>query len=127
MRLPATIRGRFSGCVNLQRHDLEFQPPDKVNVSVNARQKEGLARLLVGFALNIPLYFLLHQLALWSSTEREVSLCVIGGTLAVATVVFVIPVFWRGAAWQAPLAFVLIFFLPGRVLFSITSVVLKHW
>lgn len=91
------------------------------------RQKESLTRLFVGFALNIPLYFVFHDLALWSSIEREFRLNLIGGSLAVATLVFVTPVFWRGAPWQATLAFVLGFFLPGLVLVSVVSTILEYW
>src|SRR5438445_183587 len=98
-----------------------------MNPLLDQRQKECLARLFVGFALNIPLYFLVHRLAMWSSIEREVRLSLIGGALAIATLVFVTPVFWRGAPWQAPIAFVLLFFLPGLVLLSVVSTVLKYW
>ena len=98
-----------------------------MNPLLNKRQKEGLARLFVGFALNIPLYLLVHPLAGWSSVEREIHLSLIAGSLAIATLVFVTPVFWRGAPWQAPIAFVLIFFLPGFVLFSIVSTILNYW
>jgi hypothetical protein len=94
---------------------------------LDKRQKEGFARLFVGVALNVPLYFLVRQLALWSSIEREFRLNFIAGSLAVATVVFVTPVFWRGAPWQAPLAFVLIFFLPGFAMFSVVATILQYW
>ena len=98
---------------------------------MDKRQKECLARLFLGFALNIPLYFVVRQLAHSSSIEREVSLNLTGGSLAVATVVFVTPVFWRGVPrqvpWQVPLAFVLIFYLPGIALVSVVATVLKYW
>jgi hypothetical protein len=90
-------------------------------------QKEGFARLFVGFVLNIPLYFVFHRLVLWSTIENEIRMNLIGGCLAVATVVFVAPVFWRAAPWQAPIAFVLIFFLPGFVLSSVVATIVKYW
>ena len=64
-----------------------------MNPLLGKRQKEGLARLLLGFALNIPLYLLVHPLAGWSSIEREIHLSLIAGSLAIATLVFVTPVF----------------------------------
>jgi hypothetical protein len=89
------------------------------HILMDAPQKEGLARMFVGFALNIPLYFLVPRLAVWSTIEREFQLSLLGGSLAIATLVFVTPVFWRGAPWQAPIAFALIFFLPGFVLVAL--------
>jgi len=58
-------------------------------------------------------------LAKWGTIEREFRLDLLGGSLAIATLVFVIPVFWRGAPWQASIAFVLTFYLPGLVLFMV--------
>ena len=91
------------------------------------RQTEVLARLSAGITLNVPLYFLARQLALWSSAERELRLDLIAGSIAAATVVVVAPVVWRGAAWQAPIALVLIVFLPGLVLFSVIASILQNW
>ena len=91
------------------------------------RPREANGRLLAGFALNILLYFVATELTKWSGTEREFRLNLIGGCLAAATLVFVTPVFWRGVAWQVPLAFVLISFLPGFVLFSIATTLVKYW
>ena len=98
---------------------------------MDRRQKEALARLFVGAALNVPLYFVVRQLARWSSIEQEVRLNLIAGCLGVATVVFVAPVFWRAVPrqvpWQVPLAFVLIFYLPGIALVSVVATILKYW
>ncbi len=98
---------------------------------MDKRQKECLARLFLGFALNIPLYFVVRQLALWSTIEREVYLNLIAGCFAVAAVVFVLPVFWRAlprhVPWQVPLAFVLIFYLPGFTLVSVIATILHYW
>ncbi len=98
---------------------------------MDKRQKECLARLCLGFALNIPLYFVVRQLGRSSTIEREVSLILTGGTLAAAAAVFVLPVFWRAlprhVPWQVPLAFVLIFYLPGFTLVSVVATRLHYW
>jgi hypothetical protein len=94
---------------------------------MDRRQKQVLARLFVGAALNVPLYFVVRQLALWSTIEREFRLNLIAGCLGIATLVFVTPVFWRGAPWQAALAFVLVFYLPGIALVSVVATILKYW
>ncbi len=98
-----------------------------MNPLLDNRQKEGLARLFVGFALNIGLWFVHFGLGKQWGNERDILPSLIAGSLAIATLVFVTPVFWRGAPWQAPIAFVLIFFLPGIVLFSVVLTILEHW
>lgn len=100
---------------------------EKAKCSPHKRRRESNARLIAGFALNIPLYFVAVELTKWSGTEREFRLNLIGGCLAAAAIVFVIPVFWRGVPWQAPIAFVLISFLPGFIAFSLVSTVVKYW
>ncbi len=61
------------------------------------------------------LWPLFQGLARWSSYEREAGLALISGSLAAAALVSLAPVFWRGKAWQAPIAFVLLW-LPGFAL-----------
>lgn len=89
--------------------------------------KECSDRLAVGFVLNIGLWFALPEMSKWSSLEREIRANLIGVSLAAMTLVFVIPVFWRGLPWQAPLAFVLIFFLPGLTMFSVITSIVSNW
>ena len=89
------------------------------------KQKEGLIRLIVGLVLNVPLYFVVHQLALWSSSEREFRLNLIGICLAAPILVFVLPIFWRGAPWHAPLALLLLV-LPGFMLVSVFLFIHKY-
>src|SRR5260221_4974652 len=98
-----------------------------MNTHLDKRQKEGLARLCLGFALNIGLWFLGFGLGKGWGNERDIGPSLAAGSLAIATLVFVSPVFWRGAPWQAPIAFVLIFFLPGFVLVSVLAILLKYW
>jgi hypothetical protein len=87
------------------------------------RTKEGLARLIVGGALNLPLYFVLCRLAVWSSDAREIRLLFTGGSLGAIALWILIPVFWRGIPGQAPIA--LTFgVLPGYILFAYLSYVL---
>jgi hypothetical protein len=90
------------------------------------RQKEGLARLVVGLALNVGLWFVFPELAKWSTVQKEIRDHLIGGSLAAAVWVFVVPVFWRGIPWQAPIAFVLIFFLPGFAFVSVLMTIFKY-
>lgn len=90
--------------------------------------KEVWARLCVGIVLNLVLlYMITHGLATWSSEKREIWLSFISSSLAIATWVLVIPVFWQGAPWQAPLAFVLVFFLPGLAILSAFSTIIRYW
>ena len=91
------------------------------------RPKEGTTRLCVGLALNIGLWVVNPGLNKSGSIGSEGRLSLIAGSLAIATLVFVIPVFWRGAPWQAPIAFVLIFFLPGLALLTIVGTLLRYW
>lgn len=90
-------------------------------------RRECVARLIVGFLLNVALWFVYQELVRWSTSERELRMLLLGGCLAAVTLVLVAPVFWQGAPWQAPIAFLLIFFLPGFVAFSIITTVLKYW
>jgi hypothetical protein len=91
------------------------------------RQKQIRIRLGLGLILNVGLWFVTQELAKWSSLERELRWNLIGTCLAAATVVFVTPVFWRGKPGQAPIAFVLIFFLPGWVMYAVVVTIVKYW
>ena len=95
---------------------------------MDRRQKKVWARLFVGLALNIGLWLIYREIGgKGGAVETDVSLSLIGGSLAGATVVFVTPVFWRGESWQVPIAFVLVFFLPGLVIFAVVSNVMQYW
>jgi hypothetical protein len=87
--------------------------------------REGFVRLGVGLALNLCLWPLVSGLAKWSSYDRETRLAFVSGSLAAAAVVSVIPLFWRGKPWQAPLAFVLLW-LPGLTLYAVICTVLHQ-
>ena len=86
---------------------------------------EGWVRLGLGALLNTGLWPAWRGLSTWSSYDREYRLALIGGGLAAAALVSVIPIFWRGQAWQAPLAFVLLW-LPALVLFGIMSLIMSR-
>ena len=86
---------------------------------------EGFVRLGVGFALNLCLWPLVQGLAKWSSYDRETRLALISGSLAAAAMVSLIPVFWRGKAWQAPIAFVLLW-LPALALYGVVVTVIHQ-
>lgn len=84
------------------------------------KQTEGIARLSVSFALNIGLWFAYSGMAKWSTVEREFRLLLLGGCLAIVALVVVVPVFWKGVAWQAPVA-LLLMALPGFAIVSVFS------
>ena len=81
-------------------------------------ETESLVRLGLGLALNICLWPLVHGLARWSSYDREARIALISGSLAVAALVAVVPLFWRGKPWQAPFAFLLLW-LPAAALYAV--------
>jgi hypothetical protein len=92
------------------------------------RPKECLARLIVGVVLNIGLWLVCRGICgRGGILERDIPLSLIGGALAGATWVFVVPVFWRGAPWQVPVAFAVVFFLPCLVLVSVVANALQYW
>jgi hypothetical protein len=93
-----------------------------------SRKNDVWGRLAVGLLLNIALFCLtVPHIGKSSGIENDVRESLIGGILALATWVFVIPVFWRGVSWQVPLAFVLIFFLPGLALFHVGYTLIHNW
>ncbi len=97
-------------------------------MAMQKQQKEIWIRLALGLLLNLVLFhFVPHELVGWSSKQREIWVTFISGSLAVAIWGCVIPVFWRGKPWQAPLAFVLIFFLPGMAILSIFATIISNW
>jgi len=84
---------------------------------------EGWWRLGVGVILNAGLLPVFTGLSRWSNYDREYRLLLIGGALAATAMVSVVPTFWRGQTWQAPIAFVLLW-LPGLVLFEVVQSVI---
>ena len=85
---------------------------------MDRRRKEGLARLVGALVLNAVLYFITIRLALWSGIEREFRLNLVGSFVATLALVLVLPVFWRGEPWHAPVALLLVA-LPGFIMFSV--------
>jgi hypothetical protein len=81
---------------------------DGIDARMDTRHQLCLARLFVGFALNAVLWFVFRQLAMSGGIERDFRLYLLGGSLAAATLVIVVPVFWRGTPWQVLLALVLL-------------------
>ena len=86
---------------------------------------ENFIRLGIGLALNLCLWPLGRELAKWGSYERETQLALISGSLAAVALVSVAPLFWRGRAWQTPIAFVLLW-LPAFALYGIVSSVIPQ-
>jgi hypothetical protein len=83
-------------------------------------KREGWVRLGVGAILDACLWPVFSGLLRWSSYDREYRLLFVGGALAAAALVSVIPTFWRGQSSHAPFAFILLW-LPGAVLFQIVQ------
>jgi len=77
-------------------------------------------RLVAGVVLNGWLWPLAVGLSRWSSYDREARITLLAGGVAAAALVTVIPLFWRGKPWQAPIAFVLLW-LPVLVLLGVFS------
>jgi hypothetical protein len=86
---------------------------------------EGWWRLGVGVILNACLWPVFTGLSRWSSYDREYRLALIGGALAAAALISVVPIFWRGHAWQTPFAFLLLW-LPGVVLFGVVQFIISR-
>ena len=86
---------------------------------------EAWVRLGLGIALNACLWPVVRGLSVWSNYEREFRLTFLAGVLAAVTIVVVIPIFWRGHPWQAPLAFVLLW-LPGFALYASVSFIVSY-
>jgi hypothetical protein len=88
-------------------------------------RKEGWTRLAIGAALNSCLWPLWHGFSRWISHDREFRFALIGGVLAAATFVAVVPTFWRGQGWQVPLAFLLLW-LPSAVVFGVVQLIINR-
>jgi len=86
---------------------------------------EGWVRLALGTILNACLWPLWRGLSMWSSHDREYHLALISGAIAAAALVTVVPLFWRGQPWQAPIAFVLLW-LPALALYQVASIAIRH-
>ena len=86
---------------------------------------EGWVRLGIGGALNACLWAVWYGASRWSSYDREYRLALIGGALATAALVSVVPIFWRGHAWQTPFAFLLLW-LPGAVLLGVVQLIISR-
>lgn len=80
-----------------------------------SRAEEWL-RLGLGTVLNVFLWQVAHIGKASSNIEREFRDTMLSAVIGALTLVCVVPVFWRGQPWQAPLAFVLMP-LPGFALF----------
>jgi len=92
---------------------------------MDKKQTNNLGRLVLGFALNVALYMLMDRASKWGGIDREFHLSLFAASLAVPTLVVVLPVFWRGLYWQAPLALLLLPF-PAKAIFSAFLLLQKH-
>jgi hypothetical protein len=84
---------------------------------------ESWVRLAVGVILNGCVWPLMQGMAKWSSYDRELRFALLGTAIAATALVAVIPLFWRGRPWQAPIAFVLLW-LPALILWNVVSSVI---
>ena len=90
------------------------------------RTQIGLARLAFGFVLNVGLWLVFQKLKMSGGVERVFQLALFGGCLALAAWVFLLPVFWKGTPWQAPIVAALLW-LPVLVLVQVCQVLLQYW
>jgi hypothetical protein len=82
-----------------------------------ARTTEAWLRLVVGIVLNVALWPFTAGLARWGNYGRESRFLLLSIAAAVTALVTVIPLFWRGKPWQAPIAFILLW-LPLLALYG---------
>lgn len=92
---------------------------------VEKKHIECTTRLGVGFLLNGVLWFVFRRASMWGGIEREFHVNLLSGCLAIVALVFVLPVFWKGASWQVPMALLLIA-LPSVVVFSVIHLLQKY-
>lgn len=92
---------------------------------MNLRPKQEFVRLILGLLLNLALWFVFRELALFSTVDREFRIAFLGGCIASATLVIVIPIFWKGKAWHAPIAFLMLW-LPAIVFWQVFGIVLQY-
>jgi hypothetical protein len=92
---------------------------------MNSSRTEQWVRLGLGTALNIVLWQVAHIVKRDSSIDREFRDTMLSAVIGTFTLVCVVPLFWRGQPWQAPLAFVLMP-LPGFALFMAVSFAATH-
>jgi hypothetical protein len=78
---------------------------------------QGFVRLGAGLVLNAILWTVISPGRAWDGHERQAWLDLFGASLGIAAIVITIPVFWRGQPWQAPIAFLLLWF-PGFAIFT---------
>ena len=78
-------------------------------------EREGWGRLVTGVVLNGCLWPLAGAISMWSSYDRKARVTLLAAGVAATALVTVVPLFWRGKPWQAPIAFVLLW-LPFFVL-----------
>ena len=90
------------------------------------QKQRSFARLIVGFLLNVVLWFVFRQMSMSGSIERDFHINLLGGCLAGTAIVIILPIFWRGVPWQGPLAFVLLW-LPGLVLYGTLSFLKENY
>ena len=68
--------------------------------------------------LQILLWPLSREMSKWGSYEQALHSTLIVICIAPIALVTLVPVFWRGKPWHAPIAFVLLW-LPGYVLYQV--------
>jgi hypothetical protein len=92
---------------------------------MNNSRTEQWVRLGLGAVLNVVLWQVAHIGKVSSNLDREFRDTMLSATIGALTLVCVVPLFWRGQPWQAPLAFVLMP-LPGFALFMAVSFAVSH-
>lgn len=80
-------------------------------------------RLSIGGGLNLCLWPVWGQLSVSGSDYRHYWLTLAGGILATVALATLVPLFWRGEAWQAPIAFIFLW-LPCIVFFAVVQMII---
>ena len=93
---------------------------------MDKRTREGFIRLTLGITLDVGLWFVYVNMSRWSSVDKEFRFAFWGGSLAAVVATVLLPVFWRGAPWQAPIAMAFLS-LPGVMFFQVLTTLLRHW
>jgi hypothetical protein len=89
------------------------------------RSTESWARLALAAGLNVCLWPSTSGLSLWGGYDREFHLTLIGILFAVPALASALPVFWRGAPSNAPIAFVLSV-QPAFYILGALSLIIRH-
>jgi hypothetical protein len=112
--MPGTLVGALLSSV-VRRHSKAMRKPSI----------EQWVRLGLGAILNVVLWQISHIGRGTGNIEREFRDTILSASIGAVILVCVVPLFWRGEPWQAPLAFLLMW-LPSFALFMAVAFAATH-